>query len=223
MALPLFAITLFVSAFLLFLVQPMIGKMILPKLGGTPQVWNTCMVFFQTVLLVGYAYTHTVSTSSSRASRSLLHGRPAAACRSCVLLPSRRRSTSAELDAAARRQPDPGARCWLLAIVVGLPFFVVSTSAPLLQKWFASTGHPAAKDPYFLYGASNLGSMLALLAYPFLVEPYFRLNPFDPTRWEPPRASTSMPSPGCGPRAICCRSPDSGLRRHGLLRRPVPR
>ena len=70
----IFAITLFVSAFLLFLVQPMIGKMILPNLGGTPQVWNTCMVFFQTVLLAGYAYTHTVSTRLKLKTQFLIHG-----------------------------------------------------------------------------------------------------------------------------------------------------
>src|SRR5207244_11365385 len=73
--------------------------------------------------------------------------------------------------------PPPGANpipsaLWILAIVVGVPFFVVSTSAPLLQRWFAYTGDPAAKDPYFLYGASNLGSLLALLLYPFLIEPF---------------------------------------------------
>src|ERR1700674_4055499 len=73
LALPLFAITLFISAFLLFLVQPMIGKLILPKLGGTPQVWNTCMVFFQSVLLLGYAYTHTVSTKLKLRQQLLVH------------------------------------------------------------------------------------------------------------------------------------------------------
>src|SRR3954471_24901490 len=78
LALPLFAITLFVSAFLLFLVQPMIGKLILPKLGGTPQVWNTCMVFFQSALLLGYAYTHWVSTKLKLRQQLILH--------SCLLL-----------------------------------------------------------------------------------------------------------------------------------------
>ncbi|MCI0681784.1 MAG: hypothetical protein L0Y71_06745 [Gemmataceae bacterium] len=175
MALPLFAITLFVSAFLLFLVQPMIGKMILPKLGGTPQVWNTCMMFFQTALLAGYGYTHTVSTRMQLKRQITIHG---------VLLllpvvfllflqPSPFNITG--WVPPTEENPIPAA-LMLLAVVVGVPFFVVSTSAPLLQKWFASTGHPSAKDPYFLYGASNLGSLLSLIMYPFLVEPYFVLQ-----------------------------------------------
>jgi hypothetical protein len=159
-----FSLTLFVSATLLFLVQPMIGKMILPQLGGTPAVWNTCMVFFQMILLVGYGYTHTLSTA----------------------LPTRRQLVAQGLllflpflvlpfalgDWAPPTESNPVfAVLWLLLGLVGLPFFVVSTSAPLLQKWFAHTGHPASKDPYFLYGASNLGSMLALVLYPTVVEP----------------------------------------------------
>jgi hypothetical protein len=180
LALPLFAATLFVSAFLLFLVQPMIGKMILPKLGGTPQVWNTCMVFFQAALLAGYAYTHTVSTRLKLRHQLLVHGLilfvPL-----LILLPGGPFNITGWV-------PPPGANpipstLLLLTVVVGIPFFVVATSAPLLQRWFAYTGHPAAKDPYFLYGASNLGSMLALVAYPTIVEPVFHLRSldFDPT------------------------------------------
>jgi hypothetical protein len=172
LALPLFAITLFVSAFILFLVQPMIGKMILPRLGGTPQVWNTCMVFFQAALLAGYGYTHTVSTRLPLRRQLMLHALfliiPFA-----VLLPIPFNISGF--------QPPPGGNpifytLFYLSMVVGLPFIVVATSAPLLQKWFAATGHPASKDPYFLYGASNLGSMLALLAYPFVVEPNMLLG-----------------------------------------------
>lgn len=173
MALPLFAITLFVSAFLLFLVQPMIGKLILPKLGGTPQVWNTCMVFFQTVLLLGYAYTHSVSTRLKLRQQLILH---------CALLvvPIVLIWFNPFYDAVRGWTPPSGSNpipqtLLLLAIVVGVPFFVVSTSAPLLQKWFAYSGDPSAKDPYFLYGASNLGSLLSLLAYPALVEPWTAL------------------------------------------------
>jgi hypothetical protein len=172
LALPFFALTLFVSAFILFLVQPIIGKLILPRLGGTPQVWNTCMVFFQMVLLAGYAYTHAVSTYFDTKKQILIHLFlllvPIA-----ILLPTP--------FSIAGFVPPPGANpipytLYYLTLVVGLPFFVVSTSAPLLQKWFVHTGHPAARDPYFLYGASNLGSMLALLAYPVIVEPLFGLR-----------------------------------------------
>jgi hypothetical protein len=173
LALPLFAVTLFVSAFLLFLVQPMIGKMILPKLGGTPQVWNTCMLFFQTVLLAGYAYTHNLSTRLririQLAVHTILLGLPIV-----VLL------ATGVFD-VKEWYPDPTINPIVealaeLALIVGIPFFVVSTSAPLLQRWFVATGHPAASDPYFLYGASNLGSLLSLLFYPFLFEPWFALR-----------------------------------------------
>jgi len=173
LALPLFALTLFVSAFLLFLVQPMVGKMILPRLGGTPQVWNTCMVFFQSVLLAGYAYTHTVSTRLTVRRQLLIH--------SILLLVPFLVLFPAPFDIAESFTPPAGANplpytLVYLTLIVGLPFFVVSTSAPLLQKWFATTGHPAAKDPYFLYGASNLGSLLALLLYPVAVEPTLLLR-----------------------------------------------
>jgi hypothetical protein len=164
-----FACTLFVSATLLFLVQPMIGKMILPSLGGTPAVWNTCMVFFQGVLLVGYAYTHTLSGSRSRRRQVLVQF--AILVFPFVVLPFSLGNWAPPAD----HNPVQSV-LWLLLGMVGLPFFVVATSAPLLQRWFATTGHAAAKDPYFLYGASNLGSMLALLLYPVLIEPHFDLD-----------------------------------------------
>src|SRR5437899_2462042 len=150
-----FAVTLFVSATLLFLVQPMVGKMILPLLGGTPAVWNTCMVFFQAMLLLGYLYAHLTSTWLGVRKQALLH-------LALLFLPA----------VAPQGEANPVFGVLLLLFVAaGLPFFVVAASAPLLQKWFASTGHPAAADPYFLYGASNLGSMLALIGYPLLLEP----------------------------------------------------
>jgi len=159
-----FALTLFVSAALLFFVQPLVGKMILPRLGGTPAVWNTCMVFFQFVLLVGYAYTHTLSTWRDHRRQLLMQ--LVLLCLPFLVLPF------ALGDWTPPREDNPVfSVLWLLLGMVGLPFFVVSTSAPLLQRWFGMTGHPAARDPYFLYGASNLGSMLALLLYPIAVEP----------------------------------------------------
>lgn len=166
----LFAFTLFVSATLLFLVEPMIAKMVLPLLGGTPAVWNTCMVFFQAVLLAGYAYAHATTTWLSP--RRQVYAHLVVAVLPLVVLPiGLVRNWIPQGDA----NPIP----WLLAILTvsaGLPFFVLSTSAPLLQKWFAYTGDPSSRDPYFLYAASNFGSMIALLAYPAIVEPMLPLN-----------------------------------------------
>ncbi len=159
-----FSLTLFASATLLFLVQPMIGKMILPRLGGTPAVWNTCMVFFQGVLLIGYGYTHFVSTYLGRRQQLVLQI-------ALLIFPFLVLPYSLGNWAPPTEENPIFNVFWLLLGMVGLPFFVVSTSAPLLQKWFATTGHPASKDPYFLYGASNFGSLLALMAYPSVVEP----------------------------------------------------
>jgi hypothetical protein len=169
-----FAVSLFVSAFLLFLVQPMIGKMILPRLGGTPQVWNTCMMFFQTVLLAGYAYTHNVTSKLPTKKQLTVH---------CivlllpliVLLMFGRPFSVLGFGAEGGGNPILLTLA-LLAMIVGIPFLVVSTTAPLLQRWFGHTGDPAAKDPYFLYGASNAGSILGLLLYPVLIERYLGLN-----------------------------------------------
>ena len=166
----LFAATLFLSATLLFLVQPMIAKMLLPKLGGTPQVWNTCMLFFQAALLAGYGYAHVTTGRLGDRKQSRWHIL-------LLLLPF------ALLLPIGLPNWDPPREsyyiAWQLAALlvgVGVPFFVLSTSAPLLQRWFAATGHPHGRDPYFLYGASNLGSMLALLGYPTLVEPFLPLK-----------------------------------------------
>jgi hypothetical protein len=171
-----FSLTLFCSAALLFLVEPLVGKLMLPLLGGTPAVWNTCMVFFQAVLLAGYGYAHVSSHYLGARRQAALH-------LGVLLLPvpllffvfNGPRSILADLIAGREGNPIP-ALLLALTVLVGLPMFVVCSSAPLLQKWFSSTDHPAAKDPYFLYGASNLGSMLALLAYPTLVEPNFSLD-----------------------------------------------
>lgn len=164
-----FGFAIFLAAALLFLVQPMSGKVLLPLLGGSPSVWNTCMVFFQAVLLLGYLYAHVLTTKVPWKWQGVVH---------LGLLVVAGVTLPAPIDVGQPGQSDPVA--WLLrtlAITVGLPFFVVSTSGPLLQKWFSRTDHPAAKDPYFLYAASNAGSLVGLLAYPFLVEPML-------TRWQ---------------------------------------
>src|SRR6185436_15534508 len=166
----LYAATLFVGATLLFVVQPMVGKMILPLLGGTPAVWSTCMVFFQAALLGGYAYAHATTAWLGIRRQTILH--LALLAVPLAVLP---------LGVDAGRLPGGEANpvlgvLVLLSLSVGLPFFVVSATAPLLQQWFSHTGHRAARDPYFLYAASNLGSMLALLSYPALIEPRLRLR-----------------------------------------------
>src|SRR5437588_8723150 len=139
------ALTLFLSSSLLFLIQPMIAKMVLPLLGGTPAVWNTCMVFFQAALLAGYAYAHATTAWLGVRKQALLH--LTLLLLGLLALPVHVAGWAPPSDA----DPIP----WLLSLLlvsVGLPFFAVSASAPLLQQWFAGTTHTAARDPYFLYG-----------------------------------------------------------------------
>jgi spermidine synthase len=168
--LALYALTMFVGAGLLFVVQPMVGKMILPLLGGTPAVWNTCMVFFQAALLAGYAYAHATT-------RWLGPRRQAALHLAVMTLPLLALPLGLSSWVMRGGEANPVVDVLLvLSISVGLPFLVVSATAPLLQHWFTGTGHPAARDPYFLYAASNLGSMLALAAYPLLIEPRLQLR-----------------------------------------------
>jgi hypothetical protein len=168
--LALYALTMFVGATLLFVVQPMVGKMILPLLGGTPAVWSTCMVFFQGALLGGYAYAHATAARLSASRQALVHLVVLAV--PLAVLPL---GVSPALVRGGESSPVVDV-LRLLAVSVGLPFLAVSATAPLLQKWFSQTGHPAAADPYFLYAASNLGSMLALLGYPTLIEPRLELR-----------------------------------------------
>jgi len=166
----LYALTLFTGATLLFVMQPMVGKMILPLLGGTPAVWSTCMVFFQAALLGGYAYAHASAARLRPARQALLHLIVLAG--PLAVLPL---TVNPRLLRGGEANPVLDVLT-LLSVSVGLPFLVVSATAPLLQQWFTRTGHPAARDPYFLYAASNLGSMLALLGYPTLVEPRLPLQ-----------------------------------------------
>lgn len=167
---PLYSLTLLLSAALLFSVQPMFSKMILPLLGGTPQVWNTAMLFFQICLLGGYAYAHITST--------YLHPRLQAGLHIALLL-----LFSLVLPFANPAQWSPPAHndptLWqlgLMATTVGGPFFILAASAPLIQRWFTFTQHKDAENPYFLYGASNLGSISALLAYPIIIEPLLNMS-----------------------------------------------
>ncbi len=166
----LYSVTMFTGATLLFVVQPMVGKMILPLLGGTPAVWSTCMVFFQAALLGGYAYAHASTAWLAVSRQMLLH--VALLALPAAVLPL---AVNPALLRGGEANPVLDVLL-LLSLSVGLPFLVVSATAPLIQKWFTRTGHPAARDPYFLYAASNLGSMLALLGYPTLIEPRLHLR-----------------------------------------------
>lgn len=161
----LFAGTLFISAMLMFVLQPMFGKLLLPLLGGTPAVWNTCMVFYQTLLFGGYLYAHWLTTRSGNQRQIQIH--TALMIFSLFALP-----VALPLDANPPSEGNPTFwLIWTLFLAIGLPFFVVSATAPLLQKWFSQLGHRSSGDPYYLYAASNAGSLLALLSYPFLLEP----------------------------------------------------
>ncbi len=165
-----YSVTLLLSAALLFSVQPMFSKMILPMLGGTPQVWNTAMLFFQVLLLAGYAYAHVTSAFLGIRAQAVLH--IALLALFTVVLPI-------ALPAGWHPPTDKSPALWQLSVmtaVVGGPFFVLAGSAPMLQRWFAASGHRDADNPYFLYGASNLGSMTALLAYPVIIEPLLTLS-----------------------------------------------
>jgi hypothetical protein len=171
LTLPVFAAAIFLSAFLLFSVQPLFTKMVLPVLGGTPAVWSVAMVFFQGVLLAGYLYAHLLNRYLGPGRAVLVHLALMAAV-FVVALPI-------ALAPGWGRPPADGEALWLIGLFaasVGLPFFAIAGNGPLLQAWFARSGHRDAADPYFLYGASNLGSFLALLSYPFVVEPLLVLK-----------------------------------------------
>src|SRR5215813_10000773 len=168
--LPVLTGAIFLSAALLFAVQPMFTKMVLPRLGGAPQVWSVAMVFFQAALLAGYGYAHALTRFvPGRRSLFIQLGVMVAAC---FFLPL-------SIASGWGRPPAVGEAFWLLglfAVSIGLPFFALAANSPLLQAWFARSDHPAAKDPYFLYAASNVGSFLALLSYPLIIEPLIPLN-----------------------------------------------
>ena len=165
-----FTICLFASAFLLFLVEPMVAKMVLPLVGGTSAVWATSVLFFQTVLLIGYGYSHWLAMRLRWRWQALLHG---------ILLLTPLLVLPIHLIPGWDPPTTGNPALWLvlvLSVTVGLPFLVLSTTSPLIQHWFSRTGHAHAQDPYFLYRASNLGSALGLLSYPALIEPHFGLH-----------------------------------------------
>ena len=166
---PIFVAALLTNAFLLFLVQPMFARTVLPLLGGAPAVWTACMLFFQAGLLAGYAYAHAVRRLPLQwqaALHMIVLAFP------LIVLPL-------QLPDWNGFSPAHHPIAWLITVMalsVGPPFFVLSSTAPLLQRWFAATRDGSAADPYFLYAASNGGSLVGLLAYPALVEPAMALQ-----------------------------------------------
>jgi hypothetical protein len=166
----LFSLTAFSSAFLLFWVEPLFARMVLPLLGGSPAVWNTCLMYFQAALLGGYLYAHFATRYLGTRRQAVCH----LALLACTLL---------VLPIAVPEGWVPPARgnpiTWLVLLLtaaLGAPFLILSATAPLLQRWFAGLEHPAAANPYVLYAASNAGSFCALLAFPTVLEPTLRLG-----------------------------------------------
>lgn len=168
--LTLFSATLFASALLLFSLQPMFAKMVLPRLGGSPSVWSVAMVMFQAFLFAGYLYAHLIATRLRIRSAALLH---------LAFLGLAALTLPLGIAAGFSVPPSEGIILWtaaLFACSIGVAFVALSATAPLLQYWFFATGYPQAKNPYVLYAASNLGSFAALLLYPLAIEPSFALS-----------------------------------------------
>ena len=160
----LYGATIFLSSFLLFLVQPLIARLILPWFGGSAAVWTTCMLFFQALLLAGYAYAHLLARYANRRMEALIH--TALLAVALVTLPI---APNEAWKPIGTEEPVS----WiliLLAASVGLPYFLLAANSPLLQAWF-SRARPG-ENPYRLFAVSNLGSLIALLGYPFVMEPY---------------------------------------------------
>lgn len=164
-----YAFTSILSAFLVFFIQPVVAKLALPTLGGTPIVWSGCMLFFQAMLLGGYVYAHLLTRKVPYRLQPTIH---------LVLLAAALSLFPLSFGAGEGIDPVYSPLHWLLATLlysVGLPFFAISASSPLLQRWFSQTGHKDAHNPYFLYAAGNAGSMGALLLYPVALEPLLPL------------------------------------------------
>jgi hypothetical protein len=194
----------FLSAMLLFAVQPLFTRMVLPRLGGSPSVWSVAMVFFQSMLLAGYAYAHILMGLRHRYAPVLIHlGVLGAAVLALPL---------AIAEGWGNPPATAAAPVWLLGLFaasIGLPFFALAANNPLLQAWFVRTAHRDAHDPYFLYAASNIGSFLALLSYPVVFEPVFTLQ-LQNRLWSIGFLLLVVLIAGCG--ALMLRAPVHGAR-----------
>lgn len=164
----LYSTAIFLAAALVFAIQPMVAKMLLPHFGGTPAVWIVSLVFFQTVLLGGYAFAHVSLRLLGVRRQSFLQ-------LGLLLLPLLALPITVSANAGPGDNPSAGL-LWALVAAAALPFFVVTTASPVLQRWFSECGDAASRDPYFLYAAGNAGSLLGLLAYPILIEPLLTLS-----------------------------------------------
>ncbi|HYL59218.1 MAG TPA: fused MFS/spermidine synthase [Candidatus Acidoferrales bacterium] len=174
---PAYAITIFIGAFLLFQVEPLLARYILPWFGGTPAVWITCMLFFQILLVGGYAYAHAVAMRFRERRQIGIHLALVAAC--LAIMGAQALVWTSPITPGAGWKPAspdfPITRIFLLLFAsIGLPYFILSTTGPLMQAWFARAHR--GESPYRLYALSNLGSLLALVTYPFLVEPALSLR-----------------------------------------------
>ncbi|MBF0408163.1 MAG: fused MFS/spermidine synthase [Candidatus Riflebacteria bacterium] len=169
MVVSLVVLTSFIGACLLFFIQPFIARLFLPLAGGSPTLWNTCMMFFQMLLLAGYTFSHLNSTFLKSARSMFL---------SWLIFALPLLSLPIVFPEIISGN-DTGSVWWFIGALfstAGLPFFALSTVSPILQKWYSDSGLPGASDPYFLYSAGNLGSLTGLLAYPLVVEPFFGLS-----------------------------------------------
>jgi hypothetical protein len=184
----------------------MIGKMILPVLGGTPAVWTTCLVFFQVMLLGGYLIAHGVNPAEpARIGTIYLLALAILFAGAFAIQPI---AIGTEISTSTVGRNPAITLLWVLGVSAALPLLLVSAIAPLLQGWFALTPHPRASDPYFLYAASNAGSLMALLAYPLLIEPSLGLS-LQSRLWRMGFLVLSILVIACGLSArLLCRSPD---------------
>ena len=164
----MYLIVVFLSAFLLFQVQPVIAKVILPLFGGGAAVWSACLLFFQTFLLFGYLYAHGLTKLLSPKKQLIAHCSLLGV--SVLVLPF----GQVELNGVTSADEPLGAILILLLFTIGLPYFLLSATGPLVQRWFSYAEHQ--QSPYKLYSLSNIGSLLALVSYPFVVEPSFNMD-----------------------------------------------
>jgi SAM-dependent methyltransferase len=168
--LAIYALAILAGATLVFLVQPLTARLLLPRFGGSPAVWTTSLLFFQVALLLGYAWAHLTTTKLG------LRRQPWAQL-ALLLAPLLVLPIALPTWSSPPSGTEPA--LWLLLVLgatVGIPYVAVTTASPVLQRWFAATSHPHAGDPYFLYAMGNAGSLLGLLSYPFLIEPNLTLR-----------------------------------------------